>query len=222
MNTAIGISPLRSASQWVRPSWLWVLSAGRGGSPKQARQCTQLRPLRTTGAAAGADEPSGATDQNSGDIPDSVEGVLDADGGKASVTIGGETWEFELVEDVPIASCDSDFFGGFVALLMNAGASMTSPMDTVGIALPGGNFTDPPEVTINLNATSGEEWIADETIYEQNADLPAGLGVTSFSIDGSSASGTAVFFEQESFYQFNAGNGDLVVEEGTFTVTCGS
>jgi len=60
----------------------------------------------------------------------------------------------------------------------------------------------------------------DETIYEQYAELPAGLGVTSFAIDGATASGSAAFFEQESVYQFNAGNGDLVVADGTFTVTC--
>lgn len=171
----------------------------------------------TTAATGGTDAPAGSNVT----IPDSVEGVLDTDGGTASVTVGDETWEFVLVEDVPIAACDSDFFGGFLALLMNEGASMTSPMDLVNITLPGGDFKDPPEVTVNLAASGGEEWIADETIYEQNADLPAGLGVTSFSIDGSSASGKAVFFEQESYYQFNAGNGDLVVKEGTFTVRCG-
>jgi len=146
----------------------------------------------------------------------------DTEGGTASVTIGDETWEFELVEDIPTSRCNANFFGGFVGILTNSGADLSKPIDQLIVMLPGGDFTDPPAVTVNLVASGGAEWIADETIYEQDADLPAGLGVTTFSIDGTTASGSAVFFEQESFYQFNAGLGELEVANGTFTVTCAS
>ena len=152
----------------------------------------------------------------------SVGDHFDTAGGAATVTIGDDTWEFELVEGIVIANCDADFFGGFVSILTNPGADMANPVDLFSVTLPGGDFKDPPTAAVNLGASGGAEWIADETIYEQNADLPAGLGVTSFSIDGNTASGAATFFEQESFYQFNAGNGDLVVADGTFTVTCAS
>ena len=167
-----------------------------------------------------ADEAVPSDDEETAPTSGGVADHFDTAGGTASVTIGDETWEFELVEGIPIANCDADFFGGFVAILTNSGADMSIPMDAFIVQLPGGDFTDPPTIEVNLAASGEAEWIADETIYEQYADLPAGLGVTSFSIDGTTASGSAVFFEQESVYQFNAGNGDLVVADGTFTVTC--
>lgn len=147
---------------------------------------------------------------------------FDTAGGAATITIGDVSWDFALPEGHPLAACDADFFGGFVAGLTTGSADLTEPADWMSVRLPGGDFTDLPAVTVKLTVNSEDEWIADETIYEQNADLPAGLGVTSFSIDGTTASGTATFFEQESFYQFNAGNGDLIVADGTFTVTCAS
>ena len=145
---------------------------------------------------------------------------FDTAGGTATVTIGDETWEFTLPEGHPIATCDADFFGGFVAWLTTGGADIAEPTDWMSTTLPGGDFTDPPTFTVKLAVSGDAEWIADETIYEQYAGLPDGLGVTSFSIDGTTASGAATFLEQESVYQFNAGNGDLIVADGTFTVTC--
>lgn len=48
-----------------------------------------------------------------------------------------------------------------------------------------------------------------------------GIGVSDFSIDGQTASGATVFYEEESFFQFNAGLIDeLETAEGTFRVTC--
>lgn len=181
-------------------------------------------PTTTAQSDAQPDTPSDGSDTSDdsqtattiGDIGD----YFDTAGGTATATVGDDMYEFVLVEDHPIANCDSDFFGGFVAILANAGADIAKPTNLFSVTLPGGNFTDPPTLNLNLGASGGAEWSADETIYEHNPDLPAGIGVTSFSIDGSTASGTATFFEQESFYQFNAGNGDLVVADGTFTVTC--
>jgi hypothetical protein len=179
-----------------------------------------------TTSAQGDDQPDTTLDgTDSGNDQTTAPGTdigdhFDTAGGTATVTIGDETWEFVLVEDLPVVLCDADFFGGFVAILANEGADLSKGADMFAVTLPGGDFTDPPTASVNLGATSGAEWIADETVYEQYADLPAGLGVTSFSIDGLTASGTAVFFEQESVYQFNAGNGDLQVADGTFTVSC--
>lgn len=161
-------------------------------------------------------EESQGTESTVGAIGDH----LDTAGGTATVTIGAETWEFMLPEGHPIANCDADFFGGFVAILTSGGADIAEPADLFALTLPGGDFTDPPTANVNLAVSGDAEWIADETFYERDTDLPAGLGVTSFSIDGTTASGTATFFEEESFHQFNAGNGELLVEDGTFTVTC--
>ncbi|MGI9641798.1 MAG: hypothetical protein ACR2N9_03345, partial [Acidimicrobiia bacterium] len=182
-------------------------------------------PTETSPSSEQTTPPTTAPDAGSSDDQENPTGAsigdaFDTAGGVATATIGDETWEFALPEGHPIANCDADFFGGFVAILTTGTADISVPTDTFSVMLPGGDFTDPPSVAVNLAVTSDAEWIADETIYEQNGDLPAGLGVTSFSIEGTTASGTATFFEQESFYQFNAGNGDLVVADGTFTVTC--
>ena len=107
-----------------------------------------------------------------------------------------------------------------MAILTSSGADLSgAPVNQLTVQLPGGNFTDPPKVEVKLSIDSDLRWIADETFYERSDDLPAGLGVTDFSIDGSTASGTAVFFEEESFHQLFSGS-PLVVEEGTFEVTC--
>ena len=179
-----------------------------------------------------ADEPEdGATPEQ--DVADIVEDVSDLDeadvadvfetaGGTATVSIGDETWQFELSDDYPIANCDADFFGGFLAILTNAGADLSgAPVDQLTVQLPGGDFTDPPKVEVKLSIDSELRWIADETFYERSDDLPAGLGVTDFSINGNTASGTALFFEEESFHQLFSGS-PLVTAEGTFEVTCAS
>lgn len=188
-------------------------SASSSSAPADSSPDTDQAPNPSDDAGTSDNQETATTAGGVGDH-------FDTAGGAATVTIGDETWEFELVEDIVIANCDTDFFGGFVAILTNPGADMANPMDLFSVTLPGGDFKDPPTAAVNLGASGGAEWIADETIYELNADLPAGLGVTTFSIDGTTASGSAVFFEQESFYQFGAGNGDLVVADGTFTVTC--
>lgn len=202
--------------------FVFVLAACGGDSDESSSDTTSAGD--TTLASDQAPEPTDAPDAGSGDQTEStvasIEDHFDTAGGVATVTIGDETWEFGLPEGHPIANCDADFFGGFVAILTNGSADISIPADAFSVTLPGGDFTDPPSAAVNLVVDSEAEWIADETIYEQDADLPAGLGVTSFSIDGTTASGTATFFEQESFYQFNAGTGDLVTADGTFTVTC--
>ena len=71
-----------------------------------------------------AEEPQqddGATPEQ--DVEDIVEDVADlaevdiddvfvTEGGTGTVSIGGETWQFELSDDYPIANCDADFFAG--------------------------------------------------------------------------------------------------------------
>ena len=198
-----------------------LLAACGGGdeSSSDTAASSSSSPSSTQPDATSDASDSGSDDQTASTIA-SVGDHFDTAGGTAAVTIGDETWDFVLVEDHPIANCDADFFGGFVAILTNAGADIASPSDFLSLMLPGGDFTDPPMVTVKLDVSGDAEWIADETIYEQYPDLPAGLGVTAFSIEGTTASGSAVFFEQESVYQFSAGNGDLIVEDGTFSVTC--
>jgi uncharacterized protein YdeI (BOF family) len=199
---------------------LLVAACGGGDESSSETAASQSSSPSSDQADATLDASDTASDDQTVSTIGSIGDHFDTAGGTATVTIGDETWEFVLVEDHPIANCDADFFGGFVAILTNAGADVTSPSDTLIVQLPGGDFKDPPMVKVKLAASGDAEWNADETIYEQFPDLPAGLGVTTFSIDGTTASGSAVFVEQESVYQFSAGNGDLVLADGTFTVTC--
>jgi hypothetical protein len=172
-----------------------------------------------------AETPSIDVDADVDEIVEGAEEMLDAmvddDGGVGIVTIGAETWEFTLFPEHVIASCDADFFGGFFALLTSTDDIM-EPGDTLALTLPGGDFTEPPQVTLNIQTGGEAEWIADETYYERSPDLPPGIGVTNFSIDGNTASGTATFFEEESWHQSRAGDASLLqIAEGTFEVTCG-
>ncbi len=177
----------------------------------------------TDGTSNDADGDTGTSgDDGTQGIVEQAEQLLDefsGDGGAATITIGDETWEFTFYDSVPIASCNADFFGGFLAVL-TSGDDIMVPFDQVMITLPGGDFKDPPEIHLNLKVSDDAEWIADETIYENNPDLPPGIGVTSFTIDGQGASGTATFYQEESYFQANAGTGDLVMMDGTFEVVC--
>lgn len=187
------------------------------------------------GASGGSDSgssDSGSVDDGSEDDSDSLDdaediieaaedaGVLVDSGGSATIAIGGQSWELGVFEGNPIAQCNPDFFGGFIGILSSEG-SLGTPLDLFSVTLPGGDFTDPPTATLKVAIGTEAEWIADETVYELNPDFPTGIGVTDFSINGSTATGTAVFYEQESFYQFTAGLADeLEMAEGTFQVTC--
>ncbi len=204
-----------------------LVLAACGGGGEGSNDVSSASPTPSS-TMADTDSDSAAEDEDSTDGQDATDVTvgdigdhLDTAGGTALVSIGDESWQFELSEEIPIASCDADFFGGFVAILTSVDATMSSPFDTVRVQLPGGDFTDAPVVEVNLGIDDDLKWTADETIYERTPDLPAGLGVTGFSIDGNTASGTAVFYEQESYHQFNAGNADaLLVAEGTFEVSC--
>ncbi len=172
-----------------------------------------------------AETPSIDVDADVDELVEDAEELLDAmvddHGGVGVITIGAETWEFTLLPDHILASCDADFFGGFFAILTSNDDIMETG-DTLALTLPGGDFTDPPQVTLNIQTAGEAEWIADETWYERYPDLPPGIGVTNFSIDGNTASGTATFFEEESWFQSRAGDASLLqIEEGTFQITCG-
>lgn len=185
-----------------------------------------------SGAVDSGSSESGSNDDSSGDDSGSLDnpediieaaedaGLLVDSGGSATITIGGQTWELGVFEDNPIAQCNPNFFGGFAGILSSEG-SLGTPLDLFSVTLPGGDFTDPPTAKMKVAIGTEAEWTADETVYELNPDFPTGIGVTDFSINGTTATGTAVFYEQESFYQFTAGLADeLEMAEGTFQVTC--
>lgn len=188
------------------------------------------------GDDAGSDPTSAATqapdDSNSGDDDD--DGGND-DGGdddgdapgseSATVTIGDETWEFELSSR--FAACIA--LGGAIGAV---GPAADGTSVTVDISLPPEDWEsqpagdwDAPSLRINDKATD-RDWRAGGDIM---ADVLAGVGasedlsmVTSFSIDGSSASGTASFVEMRAL-QLAGASGEALPDavQGTFEVSCG-
>lgn len=188
-------------------------------TPATSKESTTTAAVPASEGSGGEESPSG-TEDLVGDAQEQLEGIFDTAGGTATVSIGGETWEFGLFEGMPASVCDSDFYGGFIATL-TSGDDYMVPFNGLSVMLPGGDFQDPPNVTVSIAVDGDVEWIADETVYEQYPTFPEGLGVTEFSIDGQTASGAGVFYEKESGYQFNAGLADeLMTAQGTFEVTC--
>ena len=202
------------------------MCAACGGSGEGSTSASSMPGASSTLVADSESTDSGGEESTSDtqgiveQAEEDLEETFDTAGGSAAASIGEETWTFGQFDEMPIAVCDSDFFGGFVAVLTSDG-DLSTPFNTLEVRLPGGDFQDPPYVKAAIGVDGDAEWIADETIYERTPGLPAGLGVTELSIDGGTASGKAVFYEEESFHQFNAGNADaLIVSEGTLEVSC--
>ena len=139
----------------------------------------------------------------------------EAEGGTATVTLNGETYEFMSFEEVPVQRCDPDFFGGFWVILLDDADMLSSP-NSVEMAFPGGDYTDPPRVIVMTDAGESE-WIADE------ADVPEGVPAPNiqWTVDGNSVSGSATAYEENSFFAFRAGTSDeLATAELTFEASC--
>ena len=210
----------RNQPLWVLLAMLTVLLAACGGSDADTNAGAAASEAPADEDGGGEAATSDESDTGIGAAQDLADEILDSAGGTATVTIGDETLEFGLYPQIPMATCNADFFGGFIAVLTTEG-ELSDPLNLMSITLPGGDFQDPPTMTVNIGIGTEAEWIAEETVYEQTPELPAGIGVTGFSIDGTTATGTAVFYEQESFYQFTAGLVDeLQMADGTFRVTC--
>lgn len=192
------------------------------GSDDSSRDPSDTPSASTSPSTPESDEPvAEETTATTQTLEEQLDDAFDTAGGTATVSIGTETWVFELFESIPYAVCDSDFFGGFTAVLTSH-ADLTSQNNGFGMVLPGGDLTEPPSVTVTIADDGDVKWIADETVYEKKDDLPAGLGVTSFSLDGNTASGTALFYEEESYHQLYDPDNELLTAEGTFEVTCAS
>jgi hypothetical protein len=135
----------------------------------------------------------------------------------ATVTLGGETYEFST-EGAVVAQCLTDLFGIFsVQLPMADGGDGSIAI----VALY--PETDPAEVgEVNSVRVSvgDDDWVADEDdlLFESSDRLEPGMSqVDSVEIDGSTVRGTATFFRQLSVFS----DGEVETVTGTFEATCG-
>lgn len=188
-------------------------------------------------------EPSTPADTTPDDESDEVgadetEDSSDSPGSHlAVVTIGDRTFEFTTVGH-SAEMCNPIVFGGFqVGLFIpdENGVSLAEGADPasggLGIVLPGDDWEDEgvddvARVVVNLWGEDGEgdeEWIASKSEYERIPELADGnrSQVDSYTVEGNTASGTATFYERNSYFAVTGGSADeITVEQGTFEVTC--
>jgi hypothetical protein len=170
----------------------------------------------TTAAPQVEDAPAATTTT----APPAAEGEESTGGdvSTGSATVAGETYEF-LDTGFPGLQCEPSSFGvAFIAGLQSAEENNgVIGSITVGIPFPGQEETAGilPAVIVSDGET---EWIADPEHAELNG-IPTGSSqVDSYEIDGNTISGTATFYEESS--SFTGNEADLVVEQGSFEVTC--
>lgn len=196
--------------------------SSEAGDPEASTTAAAADPEVTTSdtaPAAGDEEPGNEAADDSDS--DSVSGI-----GEATLTINGETYFFGETS-FPALRCDPNMFGVFFVVL---------PMvDEQGNAVPSGGGlelvllqegTDPEEldqrneVRLDLDSLD-QEWIADEEDIAERDLEPGTSQVDSYTIDGNRASGTATFYEENSYW---ASVGDpaneVATAQGTFEVTC--
>lgn len=193
-----------------------LMAACGGGEPVADTEPDE--PTLTAGASVVTTTTMlGGSDADQPDTSD-IAGV-----GEGTVTIDGDTYTFGDA-GFPALRCEPDMFGVFFVFLQQ--------VDDSGAEVAGGSL----ELTLLLEGTDPEivgqdnegrlkigeqEWIADpEDIAERG--LEAGTSqVDSYTIDGNSVTGTATFYEEESYFATTGGSDDpIVTTQGAFDVTC--
>lgn len=211
----------------VMPAVIGMLAASCGGGEDGAVDTTAG--AESTGTTA----PQGSSDETSEGTTTTTTAATDDAGGRdfsgigaASVTIDGETYYFGETS-FPAPQCEPDFFGVFVVTLMMVDEAGNEIPSGGGLQLQLlGEGTDPgvvgqlPEASVDIEALD-QEWKANEEDFELFDLEPGTSQVDDYTIDGNTASGTATFYERNSYYAFVGGSADAVsVAEGTFEVTC--
>ena len=199
-----------------------VLVATACGGGETASDDTPADGTSATTTAPDSSPGTSAPETDDGEpgdpAPSDVSGI-----GEGTVTINGETYLFGE-GGFPALQCEPDMFGVFFVVLQQVDASGSEVPDgllTLTLLLEG---TDPAVVGQDNTARltiGGEDWIADpEDIAERGLD-PGTSQVDAYTIDGNTVSGTATFYEEESYYATTGGSTDpIVTAQGTFEVAC--
>ena len=153
-----------------------------------------------------ADNGDGATDSGNS-------GAFNFGAGKAVVTIGDTTFEFDLKTGSAVCR---DVFGG----LQVSGKSSDDENVKLDMWIPPTNWDtyddnryDPPSVEVE-DDTENKDWVADQNSGYQ---IEAGKGqVDSYEKDGLKASGKATFTDVYALL----GGGSAETIQGTFEVSC--
>jgi len=158
------------------------------------------------------DDDAGDSDCDDGSDDSNDSGGFDFGAGKAVVTVGDKTFEFDLTSGSAVCR---DVFGG----LQVGGRSTDDENVTLDMWIPPTNWDtyddnryDPPSVEVE-DDTSNKDWVADlNSAYEIEEGKSQ---VDSYEKDGLRASGTATFTD---VYALFSGSAETV--QGTFEVSC--
>lgn len=163
-------------------------------------------------------QSSVSEDDGSQPAPADVAGI-----GEGTATINGNTYVFG---DTGFAAlrCEPDMFGAFFVFLLQvdeSGAEVPDGRLSLALLLEG---SDPEELGQGNEANlsiDGQDWIANEEDVAERGIEAGSSQVDSYVIEGNTVSGTATFYEEESYYATTGGSTDpIVTAQGTFEVTC--
>jgi len=169
----------------------------------------------TTASASDETDPTTAT-PTTGDAG----GETDAPAPDASVgtlTVAGETYLFADT-GFPGLQCMPSAFGvAFLSGLQFVDENGEGLDGSLAVNIP---FKGEEETAGILPAVTGNvgdlEWIADPEHADLNSIPQGSSQVDSYEINGNTITGAATFYEENSSF----GGSDLIVEQGTFEVTC--
>lgn len=173
----------------------------------------------TSAAPSSTNPDSGATttQQQGTDSTVASPGVTEPTPSGASfarVTVEGTTYEFAKIG--PAATCDSDFFGGFFAVLYTEDLSETFQIELWNQGSGEGRTSTS---SLNITTPDGSEYDLDADPEKTWPTVEAGTSrVDSFSYEGNRATGTGFYINNEVAFG-NDGPYEPIV--GEFEVVCG-
>jgi hypothetical protein len=190
-------------------SLLLMACGSDGGAPSDAADPSTAPPAPTADVPASDAVPPGA--EPSVEPNEEPQGVALG----ATITVGAETWEFELSSVYP-GGCWVDANG------IDTGGSVDG--DTLSVGFSATNLRPDGGDLIVTNDAAGERWMAREdretmTTYHL---LPDGSSqIDSITIDGGHITGTATFIEMNAAADAISTNEPLPASRtGTFDIRC--
>lgn len=199
----------------------------RSGLSRAATTLALVIALVVSACSGGGDSSSDAPDPTTGDSSESTDAPP-----RAAVTIEGETYTFSEEGFGATFNCNPNNNGNFEALLRLVDENdEVIPLTELRLVLANeGSDPDGEDNAIfigfshldessNLNYTPG--WSANVETAERDGWPPGSSQISSYAIDGETASGTATFVTNESANDFARGDSDTVASvQGSFAVAC--
>lgn len=216
----------------VTSALLLLLAACGGGTDDTASDGVDdqaaATPTETAETAAPPADDDGGAGETSAEAEDPGDGAVDGEEGSqgegpstATVTLGGDTYDFST-EGATVAQCLTDLFGVFsvqLPLIDDSGAVGDGSVQIAALR----EGTDPATVGLgnSVRLDLGDEiWVADEAsevLTNTEGFEPGTSQVDTVEVEGRTVRGTATFLRQNSLF----GEGDVETVSGTFEATCG-